>query len=59
MNVLNHLCKMTLSRLIDYNHDDDDNGDDNDDDDDHQSVSGAKMNVPMTEPQIAIPGIFS
>ena len=49
-------------------HDDDDddnamrcNGDDfnNDADDNHQSVSGAKMNVPMPEPQMAIPGIFS
>ena len=41
--------------------DDDDHGgrdDDDEDDDDnfHQSVSGAKMNVPMPEPQMAMPG---
>ena len=40
--------------------DDDDHGgrdDDDEDDDDnfHQSVSGAKMNVPMPEPQMAMP----
>ena len=35
--------------------DDDDDDDGNGDDDIHQSVSGAKMNVPMPEPQMAMP----
>ena len=37
--------------------DEDEDGHDHDFDDDfHQSVSGAKMNVPMPEPQMAMPG---
>ena len=38
---------------------DDEDGHDHDfadDDNFHQSVSGAKMNVPMPEPQMAMPG---